>query len=164
MSIKSFFSNWIVKNLLLALVFVAVFVILANVLLNVITQHGKEIAVPDFTSMTVQEAARVASSAGVEVVVSDSMYIRRLKPGTVYKQNPGAVAPGSFLVNYTCSMNLRNCSLPSAVRLYTPACSSTLANTRPVSYWTMSQALSLVMDSYLVLKPSAQSACLAVVS
>ena len=51
MSIKSFFSNWIVKNLLLALVFVAVFVILANVLLNVITQHGKEIAVPEPANM-----------------------------------------------------------------------------------------------------------------
>ena len=68
------------------------------------------------------------------------------------------------LLSYTCAMNLRNCSLPSAVRLYTPACSNTWANTRPVSYWTMSQALSWVMDSYLVLKPSAQSACLAVVS
>ena len=89
------------------------------------------------------------------------------KPQKVFaidKQNPGAVAPGLLVVCYTCAMNFRNCSLPSAVHLYTPACSSTLANTRPVSYWTMSQALSLVMDSYLLLKPSAQSACLAVVS
>lgn len=90
MNIKTFFSNWIVKNVLLAVAFVLVFALLANVLLSVMTRHGKEIAVPDFTNMTVQEAARVASSAGVKVVVSDSMYIRRMKPGTVYKQIPDA--------------------------------------------------------------------------
>lgn len=90
MSIKTFFSNWIVRNVLLAAAFVLVFALLASVLLSVMTRHGKEIVVPDFTNMTVQEAARVASSAGVSVVVSDSMYIRRMKPGTVYKQIPDA--------------------------------------------------------------------------
>lgn len=90
MSIKSFFSNWIVRNLLLAVVFVLAFVLAANILLSVLTRHGKEIEVPDFTSMTVAEAARVASASGIEVRVSDSMYIRRFRPGAVYSQNPTA--------------------------------------------------------------------------
>lgn len=90
MSIKKFFTNWIVRNLLLAVIFVALFVLAANVLLGVITQHGKEIIVPDFTNLTVQEASRVASAAGVELAVSDSMYIRRMKPGAVYSQSPEA--------------------------------------------------------------------------
>ena len=90
MSIKKFFTNWIVRNLLLAVIFVALFVLAANVLLGVLTQHGKEIIVPDFTNLTVQEASRVASAAGVELAVSDSMYIRRMKPGAVYRQSPEA--------------------------------------------------------------------------
>lgn len=90
MNLKTFFTNWIVRNVLLAVAFVLVFALLANLLLSVMTKHGKEIAVPDFTNMTVQEAARVASAAGVQVAVSDSMYISRLKPGAVYKQIPDA--------------------------------------------------------------------------
>lgn len=90
MNLKTFFTNWIVRNVLLAVAFVLVFALLANLLLSVMTRHGKEIAVPDFTNMTVQEAARVASAAGIQVAVSDSMYISRLKPGAVYKQIPDA--------------------------------------------------------------------------
>ena len=85
---KSLLNNWIVKNLLLAVAFVAAVVLLASVLLAVITQHGREIAVPDFTNMTLQEAQKAASSAGVRVLVTDSVYVKRLKPGAVYLQNP----------------------------------------------------------------------------
>lgn len=90
MSIKSFFSNWIVKNLLLAVLFVAVLVTLVSVLLNVGTRHNKEIVVPDFTNMTYQEALAVGQAAGVNVLVSDSVYVRRMKPGAVYMQSPKA--------------------------------------------------------------------------
>ena len=90
MDIKSFFNNWIVRNLLLAVLAVAAFVALASVLLSVITQHNKEILVPDFTNMTYSEARLAASSAGVRVLVTDSVYVRRLKPGVVYLQTPAA--------------------------------------------------------------------------
>lgn len=90
MNIKGFFSNWIVRNLLLAALAVLLFVLAANLFLSLVTQHGKEIIVPDFTNLTVQEASRVAASSGVEVVVVDSMYIKRLKPGAVYMQTPKA--------------------------------------------------------------------------
>ena len=90
MNIKGFFSNWIVRNLLLAALAVLLFVLAANLFLSLVTQHGKEIIVPDFTNLTVREASRVASAAGVELAVSDSMYIRRMKPGAVYRQSPEA--------------------------------------------------------------------------
>ncbi len=90
MNIKDFFGNWIVKNLLLAVVFVAVLVTAVSLLLGAVTQHGKEIAVPDFTNMSSQEAQAVASSAGLKVVVTDSVYVKRMKPGAVYMQNPDA--------------------------------------------------------------------------
>lgn len=90
MDTKSILNNWIVKNLLLAVAFVAGVVLLASVLLSVITQHGREITVPDFTNMTWQEARKAASAAGVKVLVKDSVYVKRLKPGAVYLQTPKA--------------------------------------------------------------------------
>lgn len=92
MDIKGFFNNWIVKNLLLAVAFVAAVVVLASVLLTVGTQHGKEIEVPDFTNQTWQEARKTASDAGVRIILADSVYVKRLKPGVVYLQTPEAGA------------------------------------------------------------------------
>ena len=66
-------GNWIVRNVLLAAVLVAAFVLLANVMLALITQHNREIPVPDFTNMTLQEARRAGSQAGVKVVMADSI-------------------------------------------------------------------------------------------
>ncbi|MCR4859570.1 MAG: PASTA domain-containing protein [Bacteroidales bacterium] len=88
MDIKGFFSNWIVRNVLLAIAFVAGFVLLSSVFLSLITQHGREITVPDFTNMTYDEARKAASSAGVRILVTDSVYVKRLKPGAVYLQTP----------------------------------------------------------------------------
>lgn len=94
MNIKSFFGNWIVRNLLLAIAFVAVLVTVVSVSLHFGTRHNKELVVPDFTNMTYQEAVSVAQAAGVTVLVSDSVYVRRMKPGAVYMQTPKA---GSYV-------------------------------------------------------------------
>ena len=90
MDIKKIFSNWIVKNVLLAIALVLGLVLLANVLLSLVTQHNREIAVPDFTNMTWEEARRAASDAGVRIILADSVYVRRLRPGVVYLQTPHA--------------------------------------------------------------------------
>ena len=90
MDIKKIFSNWIVKNVLLAIALVLGLVLLANVLLSLVTQHNREIAVPDFTNMTWEEARRAASDAGVRIILADSVYVRRLRPGVVYLQTPNA--------------------------------------------------------------------------
>ena len=90
MDIKGFLSNWIVRNVLLAVAFVLAVVLLAGVLLSAVTQHGKEIEVPDFTNMSWSEARRAASDAGVRVLIQDSVYVKRLKPGVVYLQTPEA--------------------------------------------------------------------------
>lgn len=90
MDIKKFFGNWIVKNVLLAIVFVLAFVLLTNALLSAVTQHNKELVVPDFTNMTYDEARQAAAKAGVRVLVTDSVYVKRLRPGAVYLQTPKA--------------------------------------------------------------------------
>ena len=82
--------NWIVKNLIWAVVFVVGLVLVINILLSVVTQHGKEITVPDFTNMTFSEANYTAGHAGVKIQVVDSVYVRRMQRGAVFSQNPVA--------------------------------------------------------------------------
>ena len=78
---------WVMIAVVLAVVAV---VLLTNVLLALITQHNREIPVPDFTNMTLQEAKKAGSQAGVKVMMEDSIYVKRLKPGVVYLQTPPA--------------------------------------------------------------------------
>lgn len=90
MNIKEFFNNWIVKNLLLAAAMVAVIVGVVSLILSLMTRHGQAIPVPDFSDMAPAEAQAVASAAGLRVAVTDSVYVKRMKPGAVYMQTPKA--------------------------------------------------------------------------
>ena len=86
------FSHWAVKNILgMAGVYIVV-ILIAAVSLGIFTRHGKEIKVPDFTGMTVPQAEAMAKQNKLEVLVSDSVYVRRMAPGSIYRQNP---TPGS---------------------------------------------------------------------
>ena len=87
---KGFFNNWIVRNIIKAVIFVAVVVLAVNIGLGLITQHGKEITVPDFTNMSFREALETGQRAGVRVEVTDSVYVRRMQRGAVFTQNPVA--------------------------------------------------------------------------
>ena len=89
---KGFFSNWIVRNLLIAFVLVALMIVAAVIFLNVVTKHNQELIVPDFSNMTVAEAEAAASQAGMRVEVTDSVFAKRMRKGAVRDQNP---APGS---------------------------------------------------------------------
>ena len=83
---------WVLKNLLGAVAFFVGLAIVANVLLGLFTHHGKVLEVPDMTGLSVREADRVADSVGVRIDVVDSIYVRGMAKGSVYKQNPAAGA------------------------------------------------------------------------
>ena len=85
-------KNWIVKNLLLAIGLLLALVLVSALFLNLLTRHGKELVVPDFTNMKISEATYTASVDGMRIEVVDSVYIRRMGRGLVYSQNP---KPGS---------------------------------------------------------------------
>ena len=87
-----FFSNWIVRNVLLAVLFFAVLIFVSSMLLSVLTNHGKAIEVPDYTSTTVNEAKHEASRSKLRVEVIDSIFVRKMERGAIYSQNP---KPGS---------------------------------------------------------------------
>lgn len=89
---KGFFSNWIVRNLVAAAIFLAVLLIGVAVGLNIITRHNQTVTAPDFTNMTVQEAEEAAQAAHVSVKVTDSVFVSRLAGGVVFRQSPKAGA------------------------------------------------------------------------
>ena len=117
---KSFFSNWIVRNLLIAVCIVAALLVGAMVFLNAVTQHGKEISVPDFSNMSVEDAEYAASQAGMRVEVTDSVFVKRMQRGAVYRQNPapGAkVKKGRRIVLPINAVNAKKVTMPNLVGL-----------------------------------------------
>ncbi len=115
-----FAGDWIVKNLLVAGVIVAVLIVGAVVFLNVVTQHGKVLIVPDFSNMTVAEAESAASQAGVRVEVADSVFAKRMRKGAVRDQNPapGAkVKEGRRILLTINAVNAKKVTMPDLVGL-----------------------------------------------
>lgn len=87
---KEVSSHWIVKNIVGAVVFVLAFALLANLILGVLTRHGKYVQVPDLTGLQVSEARRVAQDCGLRVEVTDSVFSRRAQRGAVNSHLPKA--------------------------------------------------------------------------
>ena len=117
---KGFLSNWVIRNLLIALCVVVVLVVGAMVFLNRVTQHNKELSVPDFSNMSVAEAEYAASQAGMRVEVTDSVFVKRMKRGAVYRQNPvpGAkVKKGRRIVLTINAVNSKKVTMPNLVGL-----------------------------------------------
>ena len=81
-------NKWIWKNLIGAAVFVCVLLIGSAIGLKIVTRHGKTVQAPDFTNMTVKEAEAAASAGHVSVKVVDSVFVKRLSAGVVYRQSP----------------------------------------------------------------------------
>lgn len=91
-----FWRNWIVRNLIWALVFVIGLALVVTIMLSLVTQHNKEIVVPDFTNMTCQEAKYNAERVGLKVTVADSVFVRRMKKGAVFTQFPKGFVLGKI--------------------------------------------------------------------
>ncbi|MBQ9400598.1 MAG: PASTA domain-containing protein [Bacteroidales bacterium] len=118
MAIKGFFGNWIVKNLLLAVFFVLFIVGAASIFLNLFTHHNKEIEVPEMTNLTPDEAAQLAAAENIRVYVIDSVFVRRMKPGVVFSQNPAAgshVKKGRKIALTINANESKKVSMPSLV-------------------------------------------------
>lgn len=115
---KGFFSNWIVRNLLIALAIVVVLVAGAIIFLNVVTKHNQELVVPDFTNLSVEEATLVAEEAGMKVEVTDSVFVKRMQKGAVYRQNPSAgdkVKSGRRIVLTINAVNAKKLTMPNLI-------------------------------------------------
>ena len=85
-------KHLILRNIILALLFIVVLIAGASIFLNLITRHGKYVTAPDFTNMSLAEAAEAAADARVGIKVKDSIFVKGLDAGVVYRQSPEAGA------------------------------------------------------------------------
>lgn len=111
-------GGWILKNILLATGAILIIVLVTNILLGVITDHGKQISTPDFTGLTVREARNLAEKEGVRIEIGDSVYVRKMKRGCVFTQNPkpGAlVKKGRRVLLTTNAVGVKKVTMPSLV-------------------------------------------------
>lgn len=115
---KGILGNWIVRNLLWAVVFVVGLALGASLLLNIITRHNQTVLVPDFTNMSVAEAEAAATAAHVRVKVVDSVFVRRLGAGVVFRQRPKAgseVKRGRSIFLTTNSIVPKKSTMPNLI-------------------------------------------------
>lgn len=112
--------NWIVKNLLLGVLFVALLVAAASIFLSIRTRHGREVTVPDLTSQTMADAASTAAAAHLRVQVTDSVYMKRMARGAVVSQLPKAgakVKPGRKISLTINSLVPKKVSMPNLIHV-----------------------------------------------
>jgi beta-lactam-binding protein with PASTA domain len=83
-------KNWFLR-LVLKGIAVLILLFLATVLfLTLITRHNRELAVPDFSGLTLEDAAKEAGKANLRLDVTDSIFIPGMQRGIVLRQNPSA--------------------------------------------------------------------------
>lgn len=114
---KGFFRHWIVANLLKAAGICLALLVGAIVFLNLVTQHNRELQVPDFRGMTVQEAEKAADKAGVRVEVIDSVYSQRYR-GRVKNHTPSPgtmVKKGRRVLLTVNAINAKKVTVPNLV-------------------------------------------------
>ena len=113
-------AGWIVRNLLLGVLFVAVLVGAASIFLSIRTRHGKEVTVPDMTSQSIKDAAATASAAGLRIQVIDSVYMKRMPRGAVVSQLPKSgskVKPGRKISLTINSIVPKKVTMPNLIHV-----------------------------------------------
>lgn len=118
MGAKKFSGKWIVVNILGAAVFFSAVIFGANLLLKAVTRHNEEINVPDLSGMTAAEAEKYLAARGMRSEVTDSVYIKRMERGVVYRQNPEAgnhVKKGRRILLTINAVNPKKVTMPNLV-------------------------------------------------
>jgi beta-lactam-binding protein with PASTA domain len=83
-------NNYLLKHILLMMLFIAFIIFMVLMWLRVYTNHGQKLELTDYTSMNINDAKKLASKASFDIVVSDSLHIVGKPGGMVLSQNPEA--------------------------------------------------------------------------
>ena len=84
----------VLLNIGIAAAIVVVLVFGSMFFLDFYTKHGEALVVPDFANMSVADAQKLAEETGVRIDVVDSLYVKRMTKGHVYRQTP---EPGTLV-------------------------------------------------------------------
>ena len=122
MRTKEFFGKFCSKFLFWNLIAMALVVILlvvgVNYGLDWYTHHGESIRVPNIEGMRITKAREMMEERGLEIVVTDSGYNKRLPADCVLTQSPGAgltVKSGHTIYVTINSSNSPSVAIPDVV-------------------------------------------------
>lgn len=122
MKTKEFFGKFCSKFLFWNLIAMALVVILlvvgVNYGLDWYTHHGESIRVPNIEGMRITKAREMMEERGLEIVVTDSGYNKRLPADCVLTQSPGAgltVKSGHTIYVTINSSNSPSVAIPDVV-------------------------------------------------
>ena len=91
------FGLKVTLNILMAMVLALVIFWLSTFFLDFWTRHGDQVIVPNVKGMPFEAAVELLEDEGFDVVLQDSVYYDKCRPGEVTDQNPtdsAAVKPG----------------------------------------------------------------------
>lgn len=118
MSIRKFLFNRITANVFAGIVLIFALILGTRVMLDKVTRHNHEITVPDLTNMSLDEAAKVVSANRMKLEVIDSVYVRRMGKGLIYRQNPKAgskVKEGRRILLTINAVNAKKVMMPNLI-------------------------------------------------
>ncbi len=122
MKVKEFFgkfcSKFLIWNLIAMILVVFALLVGVNYALDWYTHHGESIRIPNIEGMTIAKAREMMNERGLEIVVTDSGYNRRLPADCVLTQNPGSglTVKGGHIIYVTInSSNSPSVAIPDVV-------------------------------------------------
>lgn len=80
------FSKHFLKHIGLVILFYLIIVFSTILYLNISTNHGQKIAVPNLVGLSAEEAKKKIEDLGLKYAILDSVYEPKLPVGTVYEQ------------------------------------------------------------------------------
>lgn len=81
-------GNFYARHLIVAVSVVALALLAVNLWLMIYTRHGQTFALPDFASLSLADAQRLAKANHLRIEVIDSVFIAGRARGSVIEQNP----------------------------------------------------------------------------
>ena len=87
-------SNYVLRNVILAVSIVLIIITTSFVFLDIYTKHAEKYTVPNLSGMTMIEAEEAVHEMNSRLVIIDSLFLPNQKAGAVLEQNP---KPGSFV-------------------------------------------------------------------
>ena len=88
--VKKLWNNYVVRNIVLAVIFIVLLAGIASLLLNIFTRHNKYKDVPDFVGISLEDAESLAKTDRLRIEINDSLYVPTYAPGVILEQKPEA--------------------------------------------------------------------------
>lgn len=114
------FLGYVLKNVIIASIIIAVLAFGTFLMLGLYTNHGKSEKVPNLKGLTSEEAEMILKNHNLKMEVIDSVYSKITKPGAILEQNPvpeSIVKPGRIVYITLNSKSKRKVAMPQVIEV-----------------------------------------------